>query len=158
MRASFIAALVLVTACAPPDPVELGTATEDLVIEPSVEILHPVPDDPAQPYLIALDEDCMLVQLVVIDVDGIELVAPLTPDATETQGHVHVDFGAGDYDAAYTAAHTFSRGPITPDSPYASEGIKSLLVTLQANDHSDLDAFDGWDSLVEYRIDPNGCF
>jgi hypothetical protein len=154
MRTSCFSALLWAVGCAAPDPIDFGDA-----LEPRVQILFPTPEDPQLPLEVELTEDCFLRQLVVVDIDGIELTQPETPDATESQGHMHIAFDPTDYDAVYTEAHDFIRGPLTSTSSYASQGIKTLRVTLQANDHADLDQYEFWDSVVEYKIvDNHGCF
>lgn len=150
----WIALALLATACPPPDPVPLGVDTAGQVVEPSIRLLHP----PAgATYQLELTEDCRVEELIAVDIDAFELLEPESAPPADGQGHWHFDWGGDGYAAAFEEFYAWSGDAaalgVTPGA------LRSLTVTLQANDHADLDQFAEWTSFVEYQVvDNHGCF
>jgi hypothetical protein len=152
-------ALASGTACAPPDPISLvdsGSDTEVVEADPSIRILFPELDDNGQ-VRVELTDSCAIEQLFVLDVDNFELVPPNTAANSDGQGHVHVALGE-DYDATSSATMVFRRAGIDASSALVPASFGFIRVSLQANDHSDLDQFPEWEHQVEYYVeDPSGA-
>jgi hypothetical protein len=153
MRPWLAATLVLI-ACPAPDPVDLGADTAVADAEPSIHLVHP-PEGAT--YQLVLTEDCQVDELIAVDIDNFELLTPESAPPTDGQGHWHFDWGGVGYAAADQAFYEWSGDAaslgVTPGA------LRNLTVTLQANDHADLDQFEEWSAFVEYEvIDDHGCF
>jgi len=153
------AALLLGAGCAPPDPVLLvDTGVDEVVVDgdPSVAILYPERDENGQ-IRIELTEDCAIRQLFVLDVDNFELSPPTASGNVEGEGHVHVAFGE-DYDATSSPVMVFERTNIDASSPLVPASFGFIRVSLQENDHTDIEHFPHWQDEAEYYVvDPSGA-
>lgn len=132
--------LMLLVACAPPDPLE---TEEESPMIPEVRILYPDPSEP-----LPLDEDGFLRTLVVVDLIDVDFVAPgADAELVEGQAHWHLFV----QETQYLAAPGTLWFDLESDAYTAgSRGI--LNVDLRANDHGpylDLDE----DCLCEDRIE-----
>jgi len=117
-------ALVLfaVFGCAPPDPLDL-----DELVPPSIDVLYPEPGQ-----VVELNEDCELDVLIVVDVDGLELVDFEEAEGpVDGEGHWHggPDLGTGFCRSFATWCDDYDSDPF-PDGTTAS-----IFATLVNNDH-----------------------
>ena len=144
-------ATVLLFGCAPPnvDPVDTGVVGN---ADPSVTFVHP---PPGETFEVELDEDCHMRVLVALDIDNFELFEPESRPPTDAEGHFHVSWNGGAYLAISEAAFELDIDAVAEN---LTVGVnRNLRVTLQANDHADLDQFDDWEATVEYvTVDPSG--
>ena len=153
MRPRIALAGLLLTACPPPDAVPLAD-TGASATEPSIAFLFP---PPGATYQLELTEDCLVDELIVVDIDGLELVEPESAPPADGQGHWHFDWDGTGYTSAYAAFYAWQGDPAALG--IAPGALRNLTVSLQANDHADLDGFAEWTAFVEYEvIDPHGCF
>lgn len=67
-------------ACAPPDPIDVGSASV-----PEIRILFPSSDDE-----LTLDTDDFLRTLVVVDLIDVDFVKPENTDPVDGEGHYHL--------------------------------------------------------------------
>jgi hypothetical protein len=157
---ALLAVAATLSACAPPDPVVLAEPGDDTgafeAQEPILRILFPELDPTDGRIHIELTPACAVEQLFVFDVDNFELAPPNSGANTDTQGHIHIALG-DDYEATEFASFVFKREGITAASPIVPASFGFVRATLQNNDHSDLDQFEGWEHELEYVVDdPSG--
>ncbi len=130
--------LLLGAACAPP-PEPGGTSAA------SIELIHPSPSEAE----LALDLTGRLAFLVAVDIDGIEFLTPGSNDQNvEGEGHYH-----------FTLNGVYIGAPAERAYEYVSEIAEfrigqevSLRVSLQGNDHRDLDQFADWEDIAEFTV------
>lgn len=144
----------LASACAPPDPfvtVDTGAAN----VEPSLAFVNP---PPGATFEAELDDDCFLRVLIAADVDNFTLFEPESRPPADNEGHMHVAWGTGGYNPVSESAFLLEVDAVGENLTVGV--IRDFRLSLQANDHSDLDQFDAWEATVEYTIsDPSGsCF
>jgi len=150
MRIWPVAAMVLV-ACAPPDPVGLADTGVE-VTEPSLAFVHP---PPGQTFEAELDDDCFMRVLIAVDVDDFALIEPESQPPSDREGHLHIAWGTGAYNPVSEAAFLLEVDAVAEN--LTTNAIRNLRVSLQANDHADLDQYENWDATVEYTLtDPSG--
>jgi hypothetical protein len=128
MRAAVVCGLV-VAGCEPPP------APEGVTDGPSIEILDPRPGQ-----TITLNDACVLDTLLVVNIEGLEVVAPKPDELVEGEGHWH---GGPDLDAGYCIAwHSFCEGGEDPPNTYAGSsaaaGTAKLFAELTDNGHAPL--------------------
>jgi hypothetical protein len=137
--------------CAPPPPLQLAEPGDR---SPSIEIIHPGQSDE-----IELDATCVLTELIVVYVTGLELVDPKN-QLVDGEGHWH---GGPNLDRGYCfSAEPFCsgapRGPLVEDySHYDGTAMIPGLTTLYAELQDNLHGAIGVAAEVEVRLmDPGG--
>ncbi len=125
---------VLAIACAPPPLVPAGGG------ELGIELLFPEPGDQ-----VPLNDDCELDTVIVVDIDGLELVPPAPDDLVEGQGHWH---GGPDLASGYCVS--FGSACRDYDGAGVRLGLQTLFVQLQNNGHEPL----GPEDQVEIEVVP----
>jgi len=148
MRAALVGAFV-VAGCEPPPPP--GTVTG---AGPSIEILYP-----EQGQTVPLNDLCVLDTLLIVDIQGIDLVPPDPANLVEGQGHWHGGLSVEQgYCASFIAYCTGGDGsPGTFDATTVSPGNVSLFASLRDNGHVPLGAEAEVEILVEEGADaPDG--
>ena len=130
MRAAVVCGLLVAAGCEPPP------APEDVADGPSIEILDPRPGQ-----TIKLNADCLLDTLIVVNIEGLEVVAPDPDNIVDGQGHWH---GGPDLAAGYCISwHSFCEGGDDPPTTYVgtsvSPGTARLFAGLTDNGHAPLD-------------------
>src|SRR5262245_4980143 len=131
MRAALVGAFVA-AACDPPPPP--GTVT-DTDTGPSIEILYPEPGQE-----VTLNDACVLDTLLIVHIEGLELVPPDPANIVDGQGHWHggLDVEQG-YCASWTAYCVGGDGsPGTFDATSISPGNVTLFAALRDNGHAPL--------------------
>ena len=148
MRAALVSALVAAAGCEPPPPP--GTVVDG----PTIEILYPEPGQP-----IALSDACVLDTLLIVDIQGIDLVPPDPANLVEGQGHWHgglsVEQGYCASSIAYCVGGDGSPG--TFDGTDVSPGQATLFASLRDNGHTPLGPEAEVEITVEDALDgPDG--
>ncbi len=157
---AMLAALTMYSACAPPDPISLvdtGADPTGANGEPSLRILFPELDPGDGRLHLEITPDCAIEQLFVFDVDNFDIVESGSGDNSDTEGHIHISL-SGDYETAELGPTVvFERSNVSPSSPVVPASFGVARATLQNNDHTDLDQFEGWEHELEYVVDdPSG--
>ncbi len=127
--------------CQPPDAVTLG---DTAVAQPEIRLLYPDANVP-----ISLDPtDGNLRFMVVVDLVGIEFNDPgLATNVVDGEGHWHLSLND-----AYVDAPDDLYYELDQEGWNSGEAVK-LTVTLQDNEHADLDQYAGWQDILEFVIE-----
>jgi hypothetical protein len=145
MRAAVVCGLLVAVGCEPPP------APEDEADGPSIEILDPRPGQ-----VVKLNDDCVLDTLIVVNIEGLEVVAPDPENIVPGQGHWH---GGPDLAAGYCIAwHSFCEGGDDTPSTYVGTSVvpgpAKLFAELTDNGHGPL----GFETSVEILVEnPDGA-
>ena len=124
----------LLTGCEPPPPV-------DVTGDPQIRLLYP---DEGVP--IPLDPDGNLAFLVVVDILDFDFLPGGADSLVEGQGHWHLNLND-----VYVDSPTELFYEVSQPGWQSQDAIK-LSVTLQDNQHGDLDQFDGWEAIYEFVV------
>jgi hypothetical protein len=144
MRAALVCGFVVAGCEPPPAPGEEDAG-------PSIEILDPRPGQ-----VITLNDQCQLDTLLVVNIEGLEVVAPDPENVVEGQGHWH---GGPDLAAGYCISwHSFCVGGDTPPTTYAGDNVEAgtakLFAALTDNAHAPLDVPEA--SVEITLVEPEG--
>jgi len=148
MRAALVGAFVAVAGCEPPPPP--GTATDG----PTIEILYPEAGQ-----AVTLNDLCVLDTLLIVHIEGIDLVPADPANIVAGQGHWH---GGLNVEQGYcSSALAFCWGgdgsPGTFDATEVSPGQATLFASLRDNGHTPLGPQAEVEILVEDALDgPDG--
>ncbi len=148
MRAALVGAWVI-GGCEPPPPP--GTVTDDQL---SIEILFPEPG-----WEIPLNDLCVLDTLLIVDIQGLDLIPADPANIVEGQGHWHgglnVEQGYCSSAVAYCTGGDGSPG--TFDGTAVRPGNVTLFASLRDNGHAPLGPVAEVEILVQDPLDgPDG--
>jgi len=144
---SCLTLLLLTVGCAPPPAVVVAGSDTAGDLQPGLQIVFPSAEMLDNP--IPMNSDCVLELVIAIDVDNFEIIAPSETDGDKDgQGHWHLQMTVPDrsYTAVFGQAGIINEADLSPGEQVTVRGA------LQSNTHEELDAFDNYQSVIEFFV------